>query len=81
MIVVILAITLCSGEIFQNYTDASLKNKPEQHIFSVHEGEKLYENEKKSLFKCVSCFHKFDWKEKLKRHIMCSLEMKKVSHV
>ena len=61
---------MSSGEILQNYTNSSSKNKQEQHIFSVHEGKRFLENEKKSLFKCVVCFHEFDRKEKLKRHVL-----------
>ena len=57
-----------SGEIFQTYTNSSSKNEIEPHILSVHEGKKLLENEKKSLFKCSLCFHDFDRKDKLKRH-------------
>ena len=53
-------------EIFQNYTNSSSKNEIEPRILSVHEGKKLLENEKKSLFKCSLCFHDFDRKDKLK---------------
>ena len=55
-----------SGEIFQTYTNSSSKHEIEPHILSVHEGKKLLENEKKSLFKCSLCFHDFDRKDKLK---------------